>query len=871
MKINKLKLKNFSAVKNAMNANEIEIDFSCATNKICLLIGENGSGKTTILSQLHPFSDVGNLDVRNGNKLILENKDGYKEIEISKGNDIYVIKHFYTHQKEKNHSVKSYIFKNGNDLNVNGNVTSFKEIVKEELQIEPEYLKLIRLGSNVTSMIDLSATERKNFMSKIMDEIGVYLEYYKSINQKIRQLDELMSHAVDKIKRLDIQDEKIESDNIKYSKGILKSIEDEYISISSEILKLNDFIKEFGDLNEFYSNGNKLGNKFNKMNSIIERKNSIESDDVNFYNEKIKDLDLQINSLENELDANTIIIKNTVERLDTLHNQHRTFLIQLDKETNNDREIELMNENLKKTRLKLRELEGNLKNFKPSFTKSEFDKFYAFLINIQNILNRTYEFGKKPVSKVIELLESDTNVMNYINRHIIDLDEKKSDNTSLFMSTIMSRFMIGKENIEIPCKEDCQAKTLFYQIQNLIKNSDVDDDSEDMSFYHDMEFVYNNLKTVLPQFKEYEDIINKLPQDIKDDFLVANMYKKISKLYIIYNEKRMNEISSLVTEYDNYLQISSIYNDQEKNLSKFSNMSNTSYVKTQIDNVSSDIEDNEEQLKKLKNRNIEINEQIKELSKTLEFNQDVKETIEEFDIVKKEYNEYLKNKKDIHEALSKIKDLEIKSIDLNRDKEKLTIEIQNMISNLDQYRSLQKDYNKFSNLYDDLTILKNSLSSKTGIPLRIISNYLDNTNEITNDFLSIAYDGKIFIDNFNITANEFSIPFFNNGVRIDDVKYASQGELSFLSIALSFALSSQVLSKYNIMLLDEVDGPLDIKNREKFIKILETQIDKINSEQNFLITHNAMFSSYPVDILDLSFRNNEEDYPLANFIKINRK
>ena len=60
------------------------------------------------------------------------------------------------------------------------------------------------------------------------------------------------------------------------------------------------------------------------------------------------------------------------------------------------------------------------------------------------------------------------------------------------------------------------------------------------------------------------------------------------------------------------------------------------------------------------------------------------------------------------------------------------------------------------------------------------------------------------------------------------------------------------LSKYNIMLLDEIDGPLDSRNREKFIRILENQIERIDSEQNFLITHNAMFSSYPVDIIDLS-------------------
>ena len=103
---------------------------------------------------------------------------------------------------------------------------------------------------------------------------------------------------------------------------------------------------------------------------------------------------------------------------------------------------------------------------------------------------------------------------------------------------------------------------------------------------------------------------------------------------------------------------------------------------------------------------------------------------------------------------------------------------------------------------------------------------------------------------------------------MNDVKYASQGELSFLSLAIAFALSRQVLTNYNIMLLDEIDGPLDIYNREKFIKVLENQIDRINAEQSFLITHNSMFSSYNVDIIDLSFKNDKEQYPLANFINI---
>jgi DNA repair exonuclease SbcCD ATPase subunit len=156
--------------------------------------------------------------------------------------------------------------------------------------------------------------------------------------------------------------------------------------------------------------------------------------------------------------------------------------------------------------------------------------------------------------------------------------------------------------------------------------------------------------------------------------------------------------------------------------------------------------------------------------------------------------------------------------------------------------------------------------------LYYIKNYLGNTAEITNELLDIAYDGQIYIDDFKITPSEFTIPFYNRGTLIKDVKYASQGELSFLSIALSFGLASQTLSKYNIMLLDEIDGPLDIKNRERFIRILENQIDRINSEQNFLITHNDMFSSYPVDILDLGFNSdNNKKYELANYIEITRK
>ena len=99
------------------------------------------------------------------------------------------------------------------------------------------------------------------------------------------------------------------------------------------------------------------------------------------------------------------------------------------------------------------------------------------------------------------------------------------------------------------------------------------------------------------------------------------------------------------------------------------------------------------------------------------------------------------------------------------------------------------------------------------------------------------------------------------------MSYASQGERSFISLALSFALIYQSISKYNVVLLDEIDSTLDTRNREKFIQILEKQLEMINGDQIFLISHNNMFSMYPVDVIDTKNKNSQ-DNQLAHFIAI---
>lgn len=344
MKITKLILRNFSAIANAMKTNELTIDFSNSKNNICLIIGPNGAGKTTLLSLLTPFSDLGNLDIRNGNELILEGKEGYKEITIKDEEDIFIIKHFYSPHKGKNHTLKSYIMKNGNELNENGNVTSFKEYVKEELGIDIDYLKLIRLGDNVTSLIDLSETERKNFMSKLLDEIGVSLAFYKKVNNDLRQLKQLISINSDKIRKLGIEDLDIVDEEIAKYQGMLEEEKTKEKKINDQLSVYRHEVESIEDKETLKDRINNINRKLHKMEKILDKKDELPSTDVTYYVTEIDSLTKkQIVLEEKKLNLRETITRKNDE-LNQYEEELREVSVEIQKENDSDKELEKMRE-----------------------------------------------------------------------------------------------------------------------------------------------------------------------------------------------------------------------------------------------------------------------------------------------------------------------------------------------------------------------------------------------------------------------------------------------------------------------------------------------------------------------------------------------
>lgn len=870
MKILKLVLENFANIHTSMNTHKLEIDFSNSVNKICLIIGPNGSGKTSIMSLLNPFASLGNLDVRDSNDLILQGKSGYKEIIIQKNDDIYTIKHFYTSVKDKSHSVKSYILKNGDELNPNGNVTSFKEVVKNELHVELDYLKLIRLGSNVTSMIDLSETERKNFMSKLLDDIGIYLTYYKKINNDIKHIKDLISHTIDKLNRLGIIDITQSKEEISKTQTKLELEQENYGKLSGSISILQHEIDKIKNPELLESTIKSNSKKISKMEKILESKDMLESTDVEYYKKEITKIEKLISDSKTGVSASELIINNYISGLDALLTSQRELEIQKDKQENTSEELKKLQKELNHQIDRMNALDVIVGDFKTEITKSEFDSFIVFLKNSQQTLSKTYEFGKKPIKKIISLLRKGRDVSSYIIKH---KTMGSPDVEDTFINKIYKLGINEKMfSSELPCGDNpCMFKTVVTQLYNLMNDNDPED-KEDLEFFYSMELAWENIKNVLTSFSRYSHVILSLPNDLQTFFETENIYSKIENLQFIYDDKLINEYLSLITEYDNIQNMKKSINELESKIKMYKAIDNSEYIKKELKSVKERLKEYRDNISLHEGYIAKYKETISDSSRTLEHLEECKDTFEKYDELVSNQKELVTDWELYKFNFKKIKELDI---DITRTKDSinsLNESLQNQMTRLTQYKSFKKDLDKFNEVYDDLVLIKESLSSKKGIPLHYILTYLGNTENITNELLDIAYNGKIYIDKFNITPTEFSIPFYNKGKRLRDVKYASQGELSFLSIALSFALSSQTLSKYNIMLLDEIDGPLDTSNREKFISILENQIDRIDSEQNFLITHNEMFSSYPVDIIDLSFdnKNTSDKYPLANFIDIKK-
>ena len=854
MRITYIKLVNVASLYTGSNVNTLELDFSNTHSNIILITGPNGCGKTTLESCLHPFAYNGSGDDRSSESLIIKKKDGYKEVHITDGVNEYVIKHFYTASGENSHSVKSYISKNDVELNSNGNVTSFKEWVQIELGMTMEYLKLVRLGPNMTNFIDMKPTERKSYVGTMLNETEIYLKKLKKVTGDIKVLKAMIAQDVNRLNKLNISDISAEESYLERLRTKeLKNIEDVISNISSRGAVIKSKLQEIGkSTNAVYAELEDSKHMLSDMSSQLKnRKFKILSD--NDSTENIQEKLIQYTSKQEALKARRSMLINDA---DNCSNDLSELYIRKDKLDNNE-DIKSLIGIIRDLDYEIGKDKETYKNFNPGYTASDINELLSLLDKWQSMLSATYEIGEKPIKKVAKLMAKSENVDGYISRKLDTISSNNITNrSSEVLSYLRKKFPSLNKKLKPKCGDSsCQYVQLIDSILEL-SEKDTDKNVESEEFYSYMQIAYSNISAVRNEMTQHNELFSRMPEKIMKMFTIEEFFSHIGKLEFIYDKTVINTELTIITEYELYLDKIKRLEKAKKELKSLTSSQGSDFVNERISELEERLNDDKENIATLTEKIEELDEKISDIRHLNETKTEYEALNSDFDKENQNFKTLTETWNNMREYNDELQTLSKRYEQADKEKKRIIDNITAVDSRIKMHYSLTKELKKIKKEYDEREMTRYSLSSKEGIPLIYINLYLKKTKKIVNELLDIVYGGELRITDFEVSADAFNIPYEKNGNVVSDAHYASQGEMSFLSTILSFALSMQSIVKYNIMLLDEVDGALDETNRKNFILVLDHLMKKIGAEQVFLITHNNMFDMYDVSTIDLTHISN---------------
>ena len=871
-RITRLKLVNNAFIYSGTGKHEIDLDFNKANknSKINLLMGKIGTGKTALLSQLQPFASVGTLDTRNTEDQTLPEVDGCKIIEYDHDGSHYFIRHDYNWNKNmKSHSTKSYISKDGKELNSNGNSGSFKEIIKIEFGIDQNFLRILRLGSNVTGVLTLKSTERKKFIASLREDTEIYLTIHKKLTEDFRTLNASINAVSNRLMQLSATDEDKMRSELNELQDDIESLLKKIKECESKIGKLQGVNQTLGKLSELTNQYHlteatleNLRDQFEDLSHEVESANSSET--LSSISNKIGKIQGSINTLEEKL------LKDEDE------------LTQIQTDINKFNDIILMSENnshLDDMKNTLKDLERDYQNYTIKLSGFKCQYSYHFLATfiddlsvLQNMIDEISQYNQNSIKTIYMKLNQ--NIGSWVNQKINILSAQRT-NVQKAMNTIefskeytapiplfRAPFCPTKEcpyyrsHPEVIKERSGNKKDINAKLSRM-KDEITRLDAE-ISKYQEYPILQKKLQLLQNQWKSAIEVLGNIGVidhsvsllDILTDQMSRRDWYHYNQLIDILEKCKMqDEYQSIASRYVAVKNEISLLESPEYESSKYKR----EIALKRKSEITEDMSTCNNEINRLK-------DQLIQLEDLYHIIQNKEENVKRLDSIKGDIKKCKESLDTLNKSIKKIEFNNDQITDLQIKLDKYTNEYTEKTTKVDKLKATlsQIEYNQdeYKNLMEERTTMKailEAVSSKEGIPLILVKVFLDNCKEIINDLIADVFEDDLEILDFNISETDFKIPYMINGQVVDDIEYASQGQQSIISIALSFALIQQSIFDYNIMLLDEVDGPLHFTDREKFIGILFKQMAAIHSDQVFMISHSdGIFEGNPVNIISTS-------------------
>lgn len=902
MKLKSARFKGLIGVYRASGLKEIYIDFTKCKNKIVLITGPNGSGKSTINDALNPLPD--------SQSSYIKGEPGFKELEYIKDGILYQIHIDYPVNKNgERTTTKAFINKIVDgvvvELNVNGNIGSYKDVIENEFKLDPNFIALTKLSVEDRGIVDKTPAERKKYVGAVIEQTEVFNNIYKVLNKRssvFKSMENSIVAKIDSIGNADNLNSELANIDIK-----IKVLEDSKIKLTKDLSDAEAMIK-ISD-----PNGTLRAEYMELQSQITSIDNELGT--IKIFLDKFKDKPYYsyVESLDKCLESQSLVNSKIAEINNTIHFKRESIqniLASREEESKtlqlkqsrlssliSDQDYELLKTETNNTRANIQSYKMTLKSVglteDTTITKEEFisgvDVIRTIREQISLIRSAAYE---SQINAAVDYKINGYDVVGEINKINLELsccNDKLNEinmeigkySNLLSMSEILSKrpttckddsCSFIKNAVEAASKEPAKhldtLGTQKYTIEDDIKSLE--------NKLNDLQTITNimhNIDIIVRSASSSKGILSKLPNG--DVFTDVNHL-----LLLIKTGRTFDEFDSLY-EFLNYANVlEELRASKEKLTNLEANMKVYESKVSLIDDLQNDINSIVEKLDKATDTILSVNNEIKELEKTLmdlnTTNSSIVSAKEKYEQVKK-----LEERKQIILDRLAVIDANMANIEsavqnaniINTELKRVNDELNPLLKHRDEISySLNKlsEYIAESNLYHHKyeaveLIKKYSSPTREGIQDLFIKVYLGQTIGLANSLLKMLFNGELELMK-PVINTEFRIPCKSKETTIinDDISSCSSAQKCMISTLISAALMQQASPVYNILQLDEMDGALDQDNRARFPIVLESVIDLLKIETCVMISHASESVLDNIDIICLGRVNNE--LPSGNII-----
>ena len=874
----------------------VEIDLSKLEDKqLIIIFGDNASGKSTFMSMVHPWHTPSDGKT----KFVIPGKEGIL-IRHYRGGDGTVIKTkcIYSPKGEDGHTPKCYlsIIRAGKEeeeeLNPTGNVTSYQALLYTYFGINKEFLSFSTYNREVSSIVKMTDTERKNSISTMIPNTKRFDVAFGLVNDKYKELRALIKNVSQKI--LSLRDEdSLRADLKRISSEIAEYQEEKDLALKSyakaegrmkeltKVTSFEEYIAEYhvtmDQMKSHTSEIEELMETMKQAAAVLHLRFQSVSDlpDLSAIRDKLSKYDRKIAKTEYLLESRAGSQKNWKEQLFQIEKQLMDAETALQSIQTMDIDDLLEMKEEYQAEIKSMEYYKHSDRYQ-TMSYNEVINLAKIISVIHDMIQALYDEYGELVTKYFHNQISDREItqisdeLSQIRGRVVGKKEKKEKIYHRMIELEQYRkFQVILDQRPVDCtidscpfianalqwdqyKSELNDLSRQYDEINVSIEQEESEESDKQKWFELMNTMISFNQYLYPYLDQIKLYLGVSKEEIFHSIEHANWTEvldimKLKSLAAVLSQKDRYQdiIYTKLPEIEHELEIAKAYG------------TNRELLQSQIHSLKERRKEIKEKLEEEDSLIYMSRDTLKHYRKSYQAWSALKEAIEQYQRQAMEMIKLQEMAKDHADKIDMIyelgKKMEEKASRMQQMEDMMAsrVPVMNQLKldllSLDQLK-IEKTTIERSFLIID--VMRMILQPGKGLRKELINIYLYDIYQTANQLLLNTFNGNLYLEEFVITDKEFIIPYVYNGSISPDINYASSSQQAAISIAIAMAILGKIMGDYGIVCFDEADGTFSPANRSIFIDILTSQMKYLGITQGFFITqHPSEYESYDIGMI----------------------